>query len=419
MKTLYCANAPMTAQAAKLGLTAEEWNECRVVYEKDKNSDGYVFHSLWTPGEEYGGDHIIMPVGSVYGGVTDELAAGTEFANVSQSSYDRKCPAPGEEENVSSWMELMNKAYEHEGAEYDLDTCCAERNVIYNSEDGSRVDGFTCTDGGTGTMQGAHVFIGETRSHEAREGSTVYLLPLCIAHNVYKKLGGSGMGYYMRLERRMKAVVLNGYMPRHRMQAMTAAEGVQTDPDKTGLGTENTTVLRNRKIEWIVIHYTAGSTSKQGSANALADWFRSGKASASSDYIVDDCEVVLYNPDIANRYSWGVGGSKYNKMSTFEGGKYYGKCTNKNCINIEVCSNKKNTGSLAAEDRDWFFTGSELDLTAGLVKMLMQKYGIDSDHVIMHHHVTGKLCPAMWCHDEAELEGWKQFKERILQEVHI
>ena len=65
------------------------------------------------------------------------------------------------------------------------------------------------------------------------------------------------------------------------------------------------------------------------------------------------------------------------------------------------------------------FTDPGLDLTAGLVKMLMEKYGIDSDHVIMHHHVTGKLCPAMWCHDEGEPEGWRKFKERVLQGVHI
>ena len=43
--------------------------------------------------------------------------------------------------------------------------------------------------------------------------------------------------------------------------------------------------------------------------------------------------------------------------------------------------------------------------------MLMTEYGIDKDHVIMHHHVTGKLCPAMWCHDESELEGWRKFQK--------
>lgn len=125
----------------------------------------------------------------------------------------------------------------------------------------------------------------------------------------------------------------------------------------------------------------------------------------------DDGDIIRYNPDIANRYTWGAGGVKYSKMSTSEGGKYYGKCTNKNCINIEICSNKTDKKSLSADDRDRYFTDSELSLAAGLVKMLMSEYGIDSDHVIMHHHVTGKLCPAMWCHDESELSGWRKFQK--------
>lgn len=190
-------------------------------------------------------------------------------------------------------------------------------------------------------------------------------------------------------------------------------------PIRKNTSVKKTDLLKNRKIEWIVIHYTANVTSKAGQANNVANWYKNGDTSASSDYVVDDEEIVLYNPDIKNRYSWGVGGDKFPVMSTSEGGKYYKKCTNKNCINIEVCSNKKNKSNLRAEDRDWFFTESELSLAAELVKMLMQEYGIDSDHVIMHHHVTGKLCPAMWCHDEAELAGWRRFKEMILQEVHI
>lgn len=178
---------------------------------------------------------------------------------------------------------------------------------------------------------------------------------------------------------------------------------------KPNTSAANTSFLANRKIEWIVIHYTAGVTSKEGSASNLAEWYKSGSAAASSDYIVDDGEIILYNPDIQNRYTWGVGGTKYTEMTTTEGGKHYGRCTNQNCINIEICSNKENRASLSAEDRDWFFTETELSLGAKLVKMLMERYRIDGEHVIMHHHVTGKLCPAMWCHDEEELRGWRDF----------
>ena len=132
---------------------------------------------------------------------------------------------------------------------------------------------------------------------------------------------------------------------------------------------------------------------------------------------MDDENVVCYNPDIANRYSWGAGGVKYTKMSTSEGGRYYGKCRNSNCINIEICSNKKNRKSLSADDTDWYFTDAELALAAELVKHLMKTYGISADHVIMHHQVTGKLCPAMWTHSEAELEGWKKFRQMFMPAV--
>ena len=189
---------------------------------------------------------------------------------------------------------------------------------------------------------------------------------------------------------------------------------------KMDTGTANTTVAKGRSIEWIVIHYTAGTSSAAGSAHNLAAWFRAGANPAnpaSADFIVDDENVVCYNPDIANRYSWGAGGAKYTKMSTSEGGKYYGVCRNSNCINLEICSNKKNRKSLSADDTDWYFTDAELALAAELVKHLMKTYGISADHVIMHHQVTGKLCPAMWTHSEAELEGWRKFQNMFAPET--
>ena len=175
----------------------------------------------------------------------------------------------------------------------------------------------------------------------------------------------------------------------------------------------NTSSLPNRKIEWIVIHYTAGTTSKAGSALNTANFFMSGTAAASSDYIVDDETVIQYNTDPTQRYTWGVGGSKYNTMSTSLGGQYYNKCTNKNCLNIEVCSNKVNKKTLLATDDDWYFTDKELALTAELVKYLMKKYDIDINHVIMHHQVTGKVCPNPWTLNESRLTGWYDFLAKV------
>lgn len=178
-------------------------------------------------------------------------------------------------------------------------------------------------------------------------------------------------------------------------------------------GINNTNYLANRPLEWIVIHYTAGTTSKEGSALNLAAGARNGGLSTSAEFYVDDKTVVQYIQDINNRYSWSVGGSKYSTMSTSLGGLYYGKCTNKNSINIEICSNKVNKKSLNGDDTDWYFTQEELILAAELVKKLMKDYNIDINHVIMHHAVSGKNCPCMWTHNEGELKGWYNFLEMV------
>lgn len=177
----------------------------------------------------------------------------------------------------------------------------------------------------------------------------------------------------------------------------------------------NTTLSKNRKIEWIAVHYTAGTTSKKGSALNAANWFKTG-SSASADYVVDDEEIYLCNPDIKNRYSWAVGGNKYYPPSTSESAKYYGKCTNINSISVEICSNKTNKTSLFATDTDWYFTDSALSLAAELIKELMKEYNIDIDHVIMHHHVTGKICPNPFCLNESRLSDWYNFKKRLSDE---
>ena len=66
----------------------------------------------------------------------------------------------------------------------------------------------------------------------------------------------------------------------------------------------NTTILAKRPIEWIVIHYTAGTSSAVGRAMDLTEWYKAGanpKNPASSDFVVDDGTVVQYNHDIKNR----------------------------------------------------------------------------------------------------------------------
>lgn len=176
--------------------------------------------------------------------------------------------------------------------------------------------------------------------------------------------------------------------------------------------TANTTAC-SRTPKYIVIHYTAGTKSVAGTALSTAKYFAKTTTKASADFIVDDSTIVQFNADPKKRYTWAVGGSKYASMSTSQGGKYYGVCTNSNSISIEMCSNKTNTASLKATDTDWYITEATLSKTVELTKHLMALYNIPVSNVIMHHHVTGKQCPNPFCVNEAALSKWNAFKARL------
>lgn len=175
----------------------------------------------------------------------------------------------------------------------------------------------------------------------------------------------------------------------------------------------NTTEKINRNIDWIVLHYTAGTASNKGSAQNIASYFAKTSNQASADFIVDDFEIVQYNPDLKNRYCWSVGGNKYNTKATSLSGQYYGQCVNNNSISIEMCSRKINTKTLNASDDDWYITNETILNTIKLTKYLMQIYNIDIKHIIMHHQVTGKWCPQPWCKNENALQNWYNFLNKI------
>lgn len=178
-------------------------------------------------------------------------------------------------------------------------------------------------------------------------------------------------------------------------------------------GSANITAKKNRQIQWIVLHYTAGTRSTGGAARNTAAFFSRPSTKASADYIVDDDEIVQYNPDPANFYCWAVGGNKYLSLSTSLGAKYYGQCTNANSISIEMCSRKTNTSTLNASDDDWYLTDATINNAVQLTRYLMQLYNIDINHVIMHHMVNGKWCPQPWTKREATLEGWYNFLNKV------
>ena len=177
------------------------------------------------------------------------------------------------------------------------------------------------------------------------------------------------------------------------------------------LSTVHTTAKANRDIRYIVIHYTAGVTSKAGSAINTADFFRTTSTEVSSDFTVDDTAVVQYNPDIKNRYTWHCGGNKYST----KGGSLYGICKNSNSIGIEICCNNSTGKMQNANDKSYSFTDAAVDNAAELVKQLMAEYNIPAENVIRHYDVTGKLCPGIvgWNLDSGSEDKWQAFKASL------
>jgi len=147
----------------------------------------------------------------------------------------------------------------------------------------------------------------------------------------------------------------------------------------------------NRPIKYIAVHYTAGGTSKPGTAMATRNVFL--KRNASADFVVDDATIVQINPDLKNNYCWSVGDKK-NQYS--KGGRLYGIATNKNTISIEMCSTlKSGWAGHAANHEGWYITDKVVENTIKLVKYLMKKFNVSKDKVVRHYDISGKLCPGV------------------------
>lgn len=176
-------------------------------------------------------------------------------------------------------------------------------------------------------------------------------------------------------------------------------------------GTANTTYMPGRTIPYLAIHYTAGVSSKKGSARSSASWFANPNAGGAADYIIDEYEFVQYNPDPRNRYCHAVGGGKYNT----KGGKLYGVAKNSNCISLEICSTNTSGKITYPNDPHYSFTDAVFNRAVEATKYLMKEYKIPADRVIRHYDVNGKPCPGIigWNADSGDESKWKEFKARI------
>lgn len=159
-------------------------------------------------------------------------------------------------------------------------------------------------------------------------------------------------------------------------------EFVSCDPSNYRAG-------RTQPVRYIVMHYTAnnGDTAR----NNCDYYHRVGGLQASAHYFCDEYGAMqsVREGDTA----WHCGARAY----------WHPECRNANSIGIEMCSRKRADGS-------YYIKPETVANAAALAREIMQRYGIDTDHVLRHYDVTGKRCPMPWADDPAQ---WTAFKEML------
>ena len=148
---------------------------------------------------------------------------------------------------------------------------------------------------------------------------------------------------------------------------------------------------RTQPVRYIVMHYTAnnGDTAR----NNCDYYHRVGGLQASAHYFCDEHGAMqsVREGDTA----WHCGARAY----------WHPECRNGNSIGIEMCSRKRADGS-------YYILPETVANAAALAREIMQRYGIDTDHVLRHYDVTGKRCPMPWVDDPAQ---WTAFKDMLKQ----
>lgn len=151
------------------------------------------------------------------------------------------------------------------------------------------------------------------------------------------------------------------------------------------------------RIRYIVVHYV-GAT---GDAEANVRYYASQYVGASAHYYVGFNGSIWQSVEDGD-IAWSVGSKSY----------IHPEARNSNTLNIEMCVKKKNTATMSATDRDWYFEDATVLATAELIREKMREYGIGIDQVIRHYDVTGKICPNPFVYNTGKYT-WQDFKQLI------
>lgn len=165
-------------------------------------------------------------------------------------------------------------------------------------------------------------------------------------------------------------------------------EFVSCDPSNYRAG-------RTQPVRYIVMHYTAnnGDTAR----NNCDYYHRVGGLQASAHYFCDEHGAMQSVRECDTAWHCGAeAGQRY----------WHPECRNANSIGIEMCSRKRADGS-------YYILPETVVNAAALAREIMQRYDIDTEHVVRHYDVTGKRCPMPWVDDPAQ---WTAFLAMLTPE---
>lgn len=150
--------------------------------------------------------------------------------------------------------------------------------------------------------------------------------------------------------------------------------------------------------KFIVMHYSGGTIDTDENNG---EYFGRERVEVSANVFVDDDSATVSVPLTATAYHCG---------KDYSGGKapYWGKCTNRNSIGIEMCG--------IANDKVLDMRNKTIKNTINYTKKLMKKYGIPRSRVVRHYDVCGKICPAPLVNNPM---AWDCFKLNLRGEFKV
>lgn len=154
----------------------------------------------------------------------------------------------------------------------------------------------------------------------------------------------------------------------------------------------------NKVNKYIVIHFT-GDSNVKAENYAICNQYNNAKRDASWHYCVGNSKenFKIYQSVEDNDIAWHCGGKNYTHQY----------CRNNNSIGIEHCCYWK--------DGKAYFEDGTIEASVKLVVSLMKKYKIPIENVLMHYHVTGKMCPMPFLYGDNK---WEDYLARIKQALN-